>query len=216
MENTTLNYNLNKTKIIIPDYGRNVQLLMDYIIKKIKDKEDRTAAVQTLVTQIAKQNPNMKNQAEYLQKIWGHLHIISGYQLDVTAPFPLPEETVEEIVKVKQLEYKKKKHKYRFYGKNVELMIEKAKTMDEGEQKSSFIESIVGYMKLANKLWNDDKVSDDVILKHLSELSNDLINLDEMPESAKVEIVFNQRERERERETRRPRPRNNNKRYYKR
>jgi hypothetical protein len=202
-------YYKEKEPLIIPNYGRNVQMLVQHINDEIKDKKERTVAIDTLVRQIAQQNPNMKNQPEYLQKIWGHLFIISDYKLDIDSPYPLPERPKEQILKPKRIEYSKGKHKYSFYGKNVELMIEKAITMEESEVKKSFIDSIATYMKLAYKLWNDDKVADETIIKHLEDLSDGKIKLEKLPESAKFENGFTNRE------YRRPKSRNNNKRHYK-
>ena len=100
-------YYREKEPLIIPNYGRNVQLLVKYITDEIKDKKERTDAIETLVRQIAQQNPNMKNQPEYLQKIWGHLFIISEYSLDIDSPYPLPEKPKEQILTPKRIEYSK-------------------------------------------------------------------------------------------------------------
>jgi hypothetical protein len=173
-----MEYNTQRKHLIVPEYGRNVQMLVEYLINGIHDREERTRAAYTIVNLMAQQNPQMKNQPEYMQKLWDHIHIIADYKLDVDSPYPQPEPLDKNAVASNKPSYPKRSFKYHFYGENIELMIKQAINMEEGEQKTRYVQILASYMKYCYKNWNDEKVSDDIIIKHLNELSKGLITVD--------------------------------------
>jgi hypothetical protein len=177
-----MEYNSQKDALVIPEYGRNVQLLVNFIRDHIPDKEERTRAAKTLVYLLSLQQPHMKNQPDFLQKIWGHIYIISDYKLDIDAPYPLPKKEEALASKNERLPYSVESPKYHFYGKNVELMIEKIMAMKESPEKEKLIKNIASYMKMTYKTWNNEKVSDEIVLKHLEELSANTIKINEIPD----------------------------------
>jgi hypothetical protein len=181
-----MEYNSDREKLIMPEYGRNVQLLINHLLE-IPDREERSRAAETVVKLMAQQSTQQTNQAEFMQKMWSHLFIMSGNKLDVDAPYPKPELEKEEEVKRERIPYPKKEFKYRFYGHTVELMIKKCSEMEEGEDRHQFMLTIAAFMRVSYKQWNDDKVSDEVILGHLYELSQGKLVLDKIPEYLKIQ-----------------------------
>lgn len=173
-----MEYNTARTELKIQEYGRNVQKMIEYI-KTLPDIEDRTKAAQSVISIMVALNPQLKEQTEYKQKLWDHLFLISGYDLDVNAPYPMPS-PAERYKQPKKPSYSSNHIKYRYYGKNVEIMIKAAIEMEESEEKKAFVNALASYMKMAYRLWNEEKVPDEVILKHLSELSKGKLHLDEI------------------------------------
>lgn len=173
-----MEYNSQRPPLILPEHGRNVHNMVHYA-KTLETREERTRAIHTVVNIIAQMNPSMKDQTEFLHKLWDHMFIIADYELDVDAPFPPPKkEEVEK--KPDRLPYPVHKIRYKHYGKNVELMIQKAIEMPSGPEKDYYVNAIASYMKMAYRKWNDEKVADQVIMDHLEELSGGYLKLDKI------------------------------------
>ncbi len=176
-----MNYNTHRDPLVFPEYGRNIQLMVDHLLT-IPDKETRSIAAQQVVNLMAQQNPQYRNLPEYMQKLWDHLHIMAGYKLDVDSEYPKPEKPLGYRRNPKKPEYPGNPPKYRFYGKSLEKAIEKAAEMPEGEDRDQLINSLVSFMVLSYKIWNTEKVPDELIIKHLHELSHGKITISQVPE----------------------------------
>lgn len=170
-----LEYNARREALIIPEYGRHVQKLIDHIVK-IKEKEERSKAARYAVSILGSMNPHLRDVPDFQHKLWDQLYMMAGFDLDVDCPFPIPsEESVRN--KPEKLEYPQNFPKYRFYGNNIKYMIDKALAWEEGEMKDALIIVIANHMKKSYLSWNKDTVKDDVIFEHLCELSDGKINL---------------------------------------
>lgn len=131
--------------------------------------------------------PHLRDVADFKHKLWDHLHIISGYQIDVDSPYPKP--LIENAyIKPAPLAYPQQRITYKHYGKTVENLIEKAMREENAEIKKAMVQSIANFMKMAYVTWNKDNVSDDTIIKDLKYLSGGLLSLDEGVNLAKVEF----------------------------
>ncbi len=173
-----MQYNSQRQPLVLPEHGRNVHQMVHYA-KNLETREERTRAIVTIVNMIAQMNPSMKDQTEYLHKLWDHMFIIADYDLDVDSPFPPPnKEEVEK--KPERLPYPVHQIRYKHYGKNIELMIQKAIEMPSGQAKDYYVNAIASYMKVAYRKWNDEKVSDQVIMDHLEELSGGYLKIDKI------------------------------------
>ena len=171
-----MEYNSERERLILPEHGRNIQKMVNYA-KNLEDRDERSRAAATIVNIIAQMNPQMKDQTEFIHKIWDHVHIMADFDLDVDSPFPPPKK--EEVMrKPERLDYPTHVIQYKHYGKNIEIMIQKAVSMGPGPEKDFFVNAIASYMKMAYRKWNDEKVSDQVILKHMEELSGGHLQLD--------------------------------------
>lgn len=172
-----MEYNTQRNKMMIPEYGRNIQKMIEYCIS-IEDREKRTRTAEFIVNVMAQMVPRVKETSDYWQKLWDHLHIISGFRLDVDAPYPPPSRDVLTS-KPKRLHYSSGKIRFRHYGKNIENIINKTILMDEGEEKDTLIKTIANHLKKSYLNWNRNSVDDDLILDHLNVLSHNRLKLHE-------------------------------------
>jgi hypothetical protein len=177
-----MKYNTAREELKIAEYGRNVQKMVAHI-KSLPDKEERTKAANTLINIMVTLNPLLKEQSEYKHKLWDHLYIIADYELDVDSPYPPPARP-EEVAKPQKPAYSSNHIKFRFYGKNVELMIKKAAEMEEGPGKAEFVNALASFMKMAHRVWNEDKVPDEIIIQHIKDYSKGQVIVTEIREFA--------------------------------
>jgi RNase H-fold protein (predicted Holliday junction resolvase) len=172
-----MEYNTARTKLAIPEYGRNIQKMIQHVIG-IEDRRERTAAAHRIVEIMANMHPQVKEESDYQHKLWDHLYFISDFQLDVDSPFPPPEkETIHR--KPERLHYSENHIRFKHYGKHLEKMIKYAAALEDGPEKNELALMIANQMKRSYLNWNRDSVSDKMILKQLHELSDGKLNLGE-------------------------------------
>ena len=170
-----LEYNSDRNHLVIPEYGRHVQKMVEHCLEE-KDKKKRTQMAHTIVGVMGNMNSNHRDANDFQQKLWDQLFIISDFKLDVDAPYPVPDR--EEIFKKPEpLEYPQNHPKYRFYGNNISLMIDEAIKVEDGKLKEALVYNIANHMKKCFLNWNRDSVKDSVIFKHLEELSDGKLTL---------------------------------------
>lgn len=174
-------YNTQRTKMALPEYGRNVQKMVDHI-KTIKDREERSRAARSIIKIMGNLNPNLRDSGDVKHKLWDHLHIISEFELDIDAPYPPPEKDVL-LEKPKAIAYKKDEVKYLHYGRVIEMMIDEACKMEAGDERDYLVMLIANQMKKSSATWNRSQVNDDVILKDLREMSANAL---EIPDGLKL------------------------------
>jgi len=174
-----MNYNTTRICIEMREYGRHVQDLINYAIT-IEDKDKRQKVAEAIVHLMEILNPQLKNVVDYKQKLWDHLFIMSKFQLDVNAPYPIPTAETARI-KPTHLPYPQHKIKYRHYGRSVEAMIKKAIEIEDEEKKATFTEIIGNFMKLAYKNWSNEEVNNDLVKDDIKTMSKGLLEIsDEM------------------------------------
>ncbi|SDG53787.1 protein of unknown function [Pedobacter terrae] len=179
-------YNTTRSHLILSEYGRNVQNMVKYICE-LPTIEERNKYAQAVIDLMGFLQPHLRDVADFKHKLWDHLHIISGYQIDVDSPYPKP--LIENAyIKPAPLAYPQQRITYKHYGKTVENLIEKAMREENAEIKKAMVQSIANFMKMAYVTWNKDNVSDDTIIKDLKHLSGGLLSLDEGVNLAKVEF----------------------------
>lgn len=172
-----MDYNTVRSKMIIPEYGRNIQKMVDYALS-VEDREKRTKIANVIVSVMYQLSPSSRETVDARHKLWDHLYLISGYKLDVDSPFPMPEKD-DQLFHAERVKYPHKDIKYKHYGNNIQLLIEKAISYDEGKQKEDLIISIANHMKKLYLTWNRESVEDDVIAESLSEMSKGRLKLNE-------------------------------------
>ena len=170
-------YNTQQEHMIIPEYGRNIQKLVQYTCT-IKNKEERTNVAHAIIAIMGRLNPMLRDITDFRHKLWDHLFIISNFKLDVDSPYPKPSKEIL-TTKPERVKYPSAKMKFKHYGRAVEFLIEKASGMKNGEEKTAFIEAIANLMKKSYLVWNRDTVSDAVILQELEELSKGKLKVPE-------------------------------------
>lgn len=175
-----LEYNTERAKLIIPEYGRHFQKMVDHAIT-IEDKEERIKVANAIISVMGNLQPHLRDVPEFNHKLWDQLFIMSDFKLDVPSPFPI---TSKELLEQKPepLDYPQNFPKYRFYGNNIKRMIDIATSWEKGDKRSGLEYTIANHMKKCFLNWNKDTVEDSVIYKHLTELSKGEINLEDSGE----------------------------------
>jgi len=170
-----LEYNTERPHLIIPEYGRHLQKMVNQCIA-IEDREERNKCAKSIIAVMGNLNPHLRDVPDFQHKLWDQLFIISDFKLDVEAPYPKPSR--EELAeRPEPLKYPQNHPKYRFYGNNIKRMIDVANSWEDGDKKTGLILTIANHMKKSFLSWNKDTVEDDVIFQHLYELSEGKINL---------------------------------------
>ncbi|SDR84032.1 DUF4290 domain-containing protein [Gramella sp. MAR_2010_147] len=169
-----LEYNSERSKLIIPEYGRHLQKMVEHTVS-IEDDQERNKVANSIIAVMGNMNPHLRDVPDFQHKLWDQLFIISDFKLNVDSPFPKP--TREMLAeRPEMLEYPENNPKYRFYGNNIKRMIDAAKDLEEGDFKEALVLTIANHMKKSYLNWNRDSVDDEVIFNHLNELSNGKIN----------------------------------------
>ena len=172
-----LDYNTEREKLSMPEYGRNV-LKMVEDVKKIEDREKRTEQAKAVVRVMEILNPQVHSADNWEQKLWDHLYIMAGYDLDVDSPYPMPSpeqrKSRPEIIPLK-----KKPVKATHYGRNIESIIDLIALEPEGEMKTAMIRSLAMYMRQQYLIWNKDSVADTTIFSDIEKLSDFRIKVPE-------------------------------------
>ncbi len=172
-----LEYNSEREKLIIPEYGRHIQKLVNHCVA-LEDREMRNTMAEAIVQVMGNMQPHLRDVPDFQHKLWDQLFIMSDYRLDVDTPYPKPEREVLQA-KPEPLAYPRSASKYRFYGNNIQIMIDTALTWEDGEMKDALVYAIANHMKKCYLNWNKDTVEDDVIVSHLEELSGGKLTLKE-------------------------------------
>lgn len=165
-----MEYNTTREKLLIPEYGRNVQKMVEYMMT-IPERDKRTRYAEMIIDLMATLNPGLKIMEDYKHKLWDHLHFISDFKLDVDSPYPAP--TREEMfARPDPLPYPQTKVAVRHFGKNLNALVEKALAETDEEKRRNLTQLIGYYMKLAYINWHREPVHDDMIRNELSVLTN--------------------------------------------
>ena len=174
-------YNTTREALVIKEYGRNVQELVKYALT-IEDRDKRTKLAHIIISVMQQVNPNPPEKGqtteEYLKKLWNHIYMISNYELDVDYPYPV---TKNEIVNhiPEHVDYKDNDIRYRFYGKNTELVLNSLADMEEGPERMALLVAMANQMKEMYIAWNKSIVGDDLINRHIKEITDGKLSLPE-------------------------------------
>ena len=171
-------YNTTRESLIIKEYGRNVQELVKYALS-IEDKDKRTKLAHIIISVMQQVNPNSNvANEEYFKKLWNHIYMISEYKLDVDYPY---EVSKNEIVNhnPEHVDYKDNDIRYRFYGKNTELVLHGLAEMEESPERLALLVAMANQMKEMYIAWNKSIVGDEMIDKHIQEITKGKLQLPE-------------------------------------
>ena len=166
----TMEYSTGRNHLILPEYGRNIQKMVEHIIT-IEDREERNKAAQEIINIMGRMNPHLRDINDFKHKLWDQLLLMSDFKLDIDSPYPTPtRETFEE--KPNRIEYTTGKLKYRYLGRIMEKLVRAATELENEEEKAELVKIITNHMKKSYLLWNRDAVEDKVIFDTLKEISN--------------------------------------------
>lgn len=170
-------YNTQRKRMALPEYGRNVQKMVDHI-KTIGDRDERNRAAKTIIQIMGNLNTNIRDIGDFKHKLWDHLALIADFELDIDPPYPVPEAS-KFVEKPKQIPYGQGGIRYLHYGRIIELMIDAASEMEDGEAKEYFTTLIVNQMKKSYITWNRGQVADEVIIGDMKLLSRGKLKMTE-------------------------------------
>ncbi|MDR0395159.1 MAG: DUF4290 domain-containing protein [Tannerella sp.] len=164
-----MKYNTNAKRLALPEYGRNIQNMIDYCVT-VKDRNERNRCANAIISIMGNMFPHLRDVNDFKHILWDHLAIMADFNLDVDYPY--------EIVKKENLHqrppsvpYSENVIIYKHYGETLERLIDKAALMEEGEEKEALIHLISNQMKKSFLIWNKDSVDNQKILKDMAELS---------------------------------------------
>ncbi len=172
-----MDYNTQLPQLILPEYGRSVHRMVEYCMT-LEDRTERNRCANAIIQVMGQLNPHLRDVADYAHKLWDHLFIMSGFQLDVDSPYPKPQAS-SFISKPEKVNYPSGKIKYKHYGKIIEEIVEKAVEMEEGPEKEELKRTIANQLKKSHMNWAKDAVPDEVILGHLLELSHGKLKIED-------------------------------------
>jgi hypothetical protein len=163
-----MDYNTKRKKLPMPEYGRNIQNMVDHLFT-IEDREKRNQSAQAIIDVMGNLYPYLRDVAEYKHKLWDHIAIMSDFKLDIDYPYdpPSPDILTE---KPHRVPYNQTDIKLKHYGLITQKLINAALEM-EGEEQRMLIEQIANQMKKLYQAWNKDSVEDEKIFIDLEELS---------------------------------------------
>ena len=169
-----LEYNSERPLLIIPEYGRHMQKLVDHCVT-LESAEERNKMAKAIVGVMGNLQPHLRDVPDFKHKLWDQLFIMSDFKLEADSPYEKPSK--EELkAKPEALAYPKAASKYRFYGHNIQTMINVALTWEEGDAREALYYTIANHMKKCYLNWNKDTVEDKIIFNHLHELSKGKID----------------------------------------
>jgi hypothetical protein len=172
-----MRYNTEEKRLALPDYGRNIQNIVDYCTQ-IEDREERNRCAAAIINIMGNMFPHLRDVSDFKHILWDHLAVMSDFKLDVDYPYEVLKK--EDLYKrPPRLEYSNSRIAYRHYGKIMERMIAKATELENGDEKAQLIRLLANHMKKSFMTWNKDSVDDRKILKDLDELSEGQIVLNE-------------------------------------
>jgi len=170
-----IQYNTEREHLIIPEYGRHMQKMINYATSR-ETKEERNKLANAIIAVMGNLQPHLRDVPDFQHKLWDQLFIMSDFKLDADSPYNKPSREVLEA-RPEPLKYPQNFPKYRFYGNNIKTMIDVANTWEDGEMKEALVYTIANHMKKCFLNWNKDTVEDSVIFQHLFELSDGKIDL---------------------------------------
>jgi hypothetical protein len=168
-------YNTGREPMKLRQFGRNVQSLAKYI-SNLETKEERTKYADALVELMKQIVPSADTNHESNQFLYDDLHIMADFGLDIDGPYPVPaKETL--VRKPDSVKYSKGNIKFRHYGRNVYLLIDEAKKIEDAELKEAAVFHIARLLKSFHNTWNKEMPEDVLIAKNIDIMSEGELKL---------------------------------------
>ena len=172
-----MKYNTQLPKLALPEYGRNMQNMVNYCVS-IPDREERKRCADTIINIMGNMFPHLRDVNDFKHILWDHLAIMADFKLDIEYPYEVVKKE-DLYIKPPRIPYNNGKIIYKHYGKNLENMIRKATQYEEGEEREQLINLLANHMKKSFLTWNKEVVDDQKIFSDLDALSKGRIVLDE-------------------------------------
>jgi len=183
-----MDYNSDRSKLPLPEYGRNLQNMVNHIMT-IEDRNERNRAARTIIDIMGTMYPYLRDINDFKHKLWDHLAIMANFQLDIDYPYTPPSPEFFNTPPLR-IPYDNNKIKYRHYGKTIETLIDKAAVYEDEKERELLIKLIANHMKKSYVMWNKDSVTDDKILLDIEELSKGKVKCSELTLTETKDILF--------------------------
>jgi len=164
-------YNTNRPDMVIPEYGRNVQKMVEHAMS-VEDRTERNKIAHAIISVMGQLQPHLRDIADFKHKLWDHLFVISDFKLDVDSPYPIPEREIL-FEKPESMNYPKTENRYKHYGKSVKNLIDAAIAIDDKVEQSALVGVILNLMKKNYIMFNQESVDDHLIISDLKAISLD-------------------------------------------
>lgn len=171
-----MEYNTTRNKLLLPEYGRNVQNMITHAME-IVDRAERNRAAQAIIEVMGQLNPHLRDVDDYRHKLWTHMFVMSDFQLDVDSPYDIPKP--EDLTsRPDRVEYPKRKMRFGHYGKYTQNILENSKDISDEKEKKYLTRTMANFMKKQFLVYNNDAVENNVIANQLKELSNNELQVE--------------------------------------
>ena len=188
-----MDYNTSRNKLVLPEYGRNIQKLVEQAIA-IENQEERNNAALAIIRIMGNIHPHLRDVSEFTHKLWDHLHLLADYKLEIDSPYPLPE--VDKYTRPKRIEYPQGKISYRHFGKVIESLIKLAVDETDEEKKYNLTKVIVRQMRKTYATGSREGINDETIYSAISHLSENKLEInDKLKEEMQKSSNSHQRNR---------------------
>jgi len=189
-----MDYNSDRSKLPLPEYGRNLQNMVNHIMT-IEDRDERNRAARTIIDIMGTMYPYLRDINDFKHKLWDHLAIMSNFTLDIDYPYTPPEPEFFNSPP-QRIPYSSNKIKYRHYGKTIEVLLEKAAVYEDEKDRELLIKLIANHMKKSYIMWNKDSVTDDKILMDIEEMTKGKIQCSDMQLAETKDILFRSKKKQ--------------------
>lgn len=171
-----MEYNTQRERIPMPEYGRSVQEMVDYALT-IEDRAERQRCAETIVNIMWGMYPSLRDVSGFQMKLWDHLAYMSGYRLDVDYPYEVTRLDNSRLMP-DPIPYSGGDVRFRHYGRIVPELIGKAAELPEGEAKSMLVRLIASQMKKDLLTWNRETADNSRVVNDLLALSDGRLRID--------------------------------------
>lgn len=183
-----MEYNTTRGRLILPEYGRNVQNMIAHAME-IADRTERNRAAQAIIEVMGQLNPHLRDVDDFRHKLWTHLFVMSDFELDVDSPYEIPKQEVLNE-KPQIMDYPKSTIRYGHYGHYTQSILETAKNVTDAKEKEYLKSTMANFMKKQFLAHNNDAVENNVIAQQLKELSKGELILENPDELVNTNTIL--------------------------
>jgi hypothetical protein len=183
-----MEYNTTRQKLMLPEYGRNVQNMIQHAME-IEDRTERNRATEAIIEVMGQLNPHLRDVDDFKHKLWTHLFVMSDFKLDADSPYEIPKK--EELTsKPERVEYPSSKIRFGHYGKYTQKILEDASSISDSGEKKYLTRTMANFMKKQFLVFNNDAVENTVIANQMSELSKRELTLENPEELISTNLIL--------------------------
>lgn len=193
-----MDYNSERPDLVIPEYGRNIQRMVEFAVS-VKSRELRNQVALAIINVMGQLFPHLRDEENYKHKLWDHIFIMSDFKLDVDSPYPKPSPQ-QFMEKPGTIDYPTNNIKYGHYGRILDKILKTMVDFPEGEDKDRLTQEMANMMKRMYITGAEANINDEVIIRQLKEFSDGkLVWKDEWKLTSSNELVPSQNVQNRKR-----------------